>query len=170
MLTRQGGLQVLQQAGVVFVLGAAGDAIAEFFAGDIAAGIHGLNGMVSAGGLAVETFGAGDFVQVAVAVVVVLGAVVQIAVAGSGGVKHLVGAAISVVGDFFVMATQCACYSEACGCFGESAEAVIFWHFDITAEKVFNIVQLTATIGGGVIGPDGVGFLGAVGQFVGTGF
>ena len=61
VLTRQVGLQVLQQAGVVFVGGAAGDTIAEFFADDIAAGVHSLNGMVSAGGLAIELFGAGDF-------------------------------------------------------------------------------------------------------------
>ena len=46
----QVGLQVLQQAGVVFVGGAAGDTIAEFFADDIAAGIHRLNSMVGAGG------------------------------------------------------------------------------------------------------------------------
>ena len=51
------GLQVLQQAGVVFVGGAAGDTIAEFFADDIAAGVHSLNGMVGAGGLAVELAG-----------------------------------------------------------------------------------------------------------------
>ena len=37
--------------------GAAGDTIAEFFADDIAAGVHSLNGMVSAGGLAVELAG-----------------------------------------------------------------------------------------------------------------
>ena len=46
----QVGLQVLQQAGVVFVGGAAGDTIAEFFADDIAAGVHRLNSMVGAGG------------------------------------------------------------------------------------------------------------------------
>ena len=53
----QCGREAAEQTGVVFVLGAAGDAIAEFFAGDIAAGIHGLNGMVNAGGLAVELAG-----------------------------------------------------------------------------------------------------------------
>lgn len=55
----------------MFVGGAAGDAIAEFFVNDIAASIHAVNGVVGAGGLTIELFGAGDFVQVAVAVVVV---------------------------------------------------------------------------------------------------
>ena len=50
-------VQAAEQTGVVFVLGAAGDAIAEFFAGDIAAGVHRLNGMVGAGGLAIELTG-----------------------------------------------------------------------------------------------------------------
>ena len=107
----EAGLQVLQQAGVVFVGGAAGDTIAEFFADDIAAGVHRLNSMVGAGGLAVELFGAGDFVEVAVAVVVVLGAIVEEHFAGSCGIKYLVGAAILVVGDFFIMITQCAGYT-----------------------------------------------------------
>ena len=37
----------------MFVIGAAGNTIAEFFVNDIAAGVHRLNGMVGAGGLAV---------------------------------------------------------------------------------------------------------------------
>ncbi|MCT2532880.1 hypothetical protein N2488_06740 [SAR92 clade bacterium H231] len=38
---------------------------------DIADGIHAVNGVVGAGGLAIDLFSAGDFVQVAMAVVVV---------------------------------------------------------------------------------------------------
>ena len=55
----------------MFVGGAAGDPVAEEFVGDIAAGVHTDNSMVSAGGYPIKLFGAGDFVQVAVAVVVV---------------------------------------------------------------------------------------------------
>ena len=55
----------------MLVQGAAGDAIAEFFVDYIAAGVHSQDGVVGAGGLTIELFGAGDFVQVAVAVVVV---------------------------------------------------------------------------------------------------
>ena len=55
----------------MFVIGAAGDAVAQLFVDDIAAGVHPQDGVVGAGGLTIELFGAGDFVQVAVAVVVV---------------------------------------------------------------------------------------------------
>ena len=55
----------------MFVIGAAGYSITEEFVSDVAAGIHAANGVVGAGGLAIELFGAGDFVQVALAVVVV---------------------------------------------------------------------------------------------------
>ena len=49
----EGGGQVAQQTGVVFILGAAGDAVTQFFADDIAAGIHAVNGVVGAGGLTI---------------------------------------------------------------------------------------------------------------------
>ena len=52
----------------MFVIGAAGYAVAEEFVSDVAAGIHAANGVVGAGGLAIELFGAGDFVQKAEAV------------------------------------------------------------------------------------------------------
>ena len=55
----------------MFVIGAAGYAIAEELVGDVAPGIHAADGVVGAGGLAIELFGAGDFVQIAVAVVMV---------------------------------------------------------------------------------------------------
>ena len=124
----------------MFVQGGAGDAVTQLFIDDITASIHAVDGVVGAGGLAVDLFGAGDFEQVAVAVVVVLDAVVTVVVGGSGGIEDLEGAAKLVVGNFFIMITQCTACAQAGNGFTKTAQRVVFWRFDIATTAIADIV------------------------------
>ena len=106
-------------------------------------------------------------VQVAVAVVVALGALVAAVVRVAGGVEGLEGPAVPVVGDLFDIVAVGAIGTQPGGAVGHPAVAVVAEGFDVVVDPVAAIVLLdvsqqaqaqTAAIGAVVVAPEGVAF------------
>ena len=160
----------VEPTGVGGVVHPASDAVAEGFVDDVAARVHGPDGLVD--GLrftvALVDQDVAGLVAVALLVVVVEDAVVVVGVVVTRRIEGLVRASILVVGGLLVVAGGLAnlVLGDVGDGFCHAAEAVVGVQLGVAGVLLGDVGQLAAPVGGGVVVPAGGLFGGAVGTAV----